>query len=842
MGKPRSRPASDVPLFGREQLLDRLVRSVDRGEHLLLTGGSGIGKTRLAQEILNVADRRIERVLASPATEGDRLGTLAALGCPSGIAPHDVGALFQWYLGRWNAMSSRNRAAVLWVDDIHHTDDLSAAVIRTAVSRGVVQLLATARTPMPRPADTDALVVEGLVTATDTPQLDPDASVRLVEWASPHPRRPDEVAAICELGDGYPMYLRELARQDDPTVRPLDEDLQVLVARQIRDLDPVHLRTARLVAAAEPVPTALLHDQRDALRHLVEVGLVVHHQADSLRISHPLLAALLREHVGAETYLELARRADESDIDVDPVAHATWWINAGTRPDPQLAERTIRAALARSDAAGARRLVAFVGDDRLHLDGQVLMAEGHIDRAVSMLESARRRAVHAHHRIEAATVLARHYGLTLGDAAAADRLLADIETTELDLHDRRQLYSARAWVWIFGRNVTAPDLDVATTLMSEPPLDASAYEIALDSACVAGFSGSTLRAKGFVDQWKSIERDPAAEIADEARVRAVCVHAQYLCADGRLSAAVDDLRSTLEDTGRERITDRAILGGNLAHYGSIAGCFDEARDAAAEVVRSAAGIDWYRYGRLAELVLAGIHALPGFNEPTEVDIDIDEVASTFDAVFAMRAYVLRAQRSGSDVADAPLLDFCRSFAQNGRIFYPVALSVEIFDLRTSRAAHELIAAAIPESTDAALLAIARQAANARLAGDAQKMIATARSYEAAAFLQGAARAYADVVRLDPGPQLVHDARCGIVRCDRRAEGRGHLLRVAAVDGLPSGREIDVAWEVLQAGSVTAAASRLNLAKRTVENHLYRCCRALGLSGQAELEAAMELTS
>jgi hypothetical protein len=90
------------------------------GSPLLLTGPGGIGKTCLAGEIAQ-ASPVVERIVASPVTQGSRLGSLAAVGFPSGVDSAEVGTMFQSYLRRWRS-PGRLRRTVLRVDDVQHAD------------------------------------------------------------------------------------------------------------------------------------------------------------------------------------------------------------------------------------------------------------------------------------------------------------------------------------------------------------------------------------------------------------------------------------------------------------------------------------------------------------------------------------------------------------------------------------------------------------------------------------------------------------------------------------------------------------------------------------------------
>lgn len=78
---------------------------------------------------------------------------------------------------------------------------------------------------------------------------------------------------------------------------------------------------------------------------------------------------------------------------------------------------------------------------------------------------------------------------------------------------------------------------------------------------------------------------------------------------------------------------------------------------------------------------------------------------------------------------------------------------------------------------------------------------------------------------------------GIVRSLRTWDG-GPTWWTADVEGLPTTRQLDLVWQVVDGRSTAEIADELVLSKRTVENHLHRASRALGVSGREELVATM----
>ena len=77
------------PFVGRDDVLRDVRGRLDEGRHVVLTGAAGLGKTRLAHEILEsyaASGTPVVRVVASPATAPLPLAPLASLvgGGPAG--------------------------------------------------------------------------------------------------------------------------------------------------------------------------------------------------------------------------------------------------------------------------------------------------------------------------------------------------------------------------------------------------------------------------------------------------------------------------------------------------------------------------------------------------------------------------------------------------------------------------------------------------------------------------------------------------------------------------------------------------------------------------------------
>ncbi|MFC5381639.1 ATP-binding protein [Aquipuribacter nitratireducens] len=260
-----------LPFVGRDAALTELAAAVTAGEHVLLRGPPGIGKSRLVEETLRVArstglsdaGRHVDRLLASASTSGRALSTLAPL-LPTGAAGGDLAAVLATLSRRWRQLARAGEAPLVWLDDAHHADAMSAVVLRYATSPGDVQLLATRRDTDPLPDDVEALLREGTLRVVDVGPLRDGDVVRIATAAAGRPLDTDRAARVVDLAGGNPLFARELALAAAGVGEPWG-GLDDLVGHQVAALPPHQRRVLELVAAAEPTPAALLAGDEESV-------------------------------------------------------------------------------------------------------------------------------------------------------------------------------------------------------------------------------------------------------------------------------------------------------------------------------------------------------------------------------------------------------------------------------------------------------------------------------------------------------------------------------------------------------------------------------------------------
>ena len=202
------------PLVGRQAELEALAAVLGdaRVGGVVLAGGAGVGKTRLAREALARAEGAgwgVEWVAA----------TRAAASIPFGAVSHLLPATERLSDDRLDllrraavllAERGRERPLALGVDDAHLLDDASAALVHQLALRGVVAVLATVRTGEPAPDSVIALWKDGLARRLDLPALAEEATAELLGRALGGPVDGVTRQEVLRVTEGNPLYLHEL--------------------------------------------------------------------------------------------------------------------------------------------------------------------------------------------------------------------------------------------------------------------------------------------------------------------------------------------------------------------------------------------------------------------------------------------------------------------------------------------------------------------------------------------------------------------------------------------------------------------------------------------------------
>lgn len=838
------------PLTGRNELLSALEPPFARGHHLLLRGPAGIGKTRLANELTTVAQSErlsVDRLLASEATAQFQLGALASLGRPTGVAAGDLPALMSWYLGRWRSQRRHDRPPVVWIDDLHQIDDLSASVIRQAIALGCVQLLATHRTPAPLPADIEALVIEGQLEVVDVPPLDAAMTTELAEATAQRQLTSAQSDAMLSLSAGVPLYVRDLAlaigSSDDP---PQITDLSDALGARFAGLSAEDRRTVEMIAATEPIDLDFLRDRRAGVMSLIDAGLVRRQGTSDVRLEHPLYGTWLLDSLGplvTELYRELAERAGDPSTGaaVEAAQELAWRLKAGDEPDDQLVTEGTRLAIGRSDGATALRfLEGRTGFDLLR--GQALLLSDDFEAGIALLEHVRLTST-PHERAEAASWLARYVGVGLQDYERAHQILEEADDPSLDLATRQLLMIGQVWMWMFGPGVPVDIDQRVTDVLDLDAADAASYELAMAGIGLIYQVHEPARAVPLMNHVHWIEE--RVEIDPNSICRARCIEGWLHIFSGRPRRGVQLMHDHFEFAKAQRNAEgMALIGGTCGLVAALTGQIQLSVQLAQQGAAAVEGQDWFRYGAITHEVGRGSSLLAGLPRvgPSPADgANVPNEGPSFadlENLFRVRADVLDLQRRNVPVDETPLLDAFELVATNNKLAWLATLPPEYLDRSTPRSVHALLLSAFDPNRTDAVHRLARQLCSARLDGRHDDLLAVAAQYESLGFTPAASRAFADVTVLEPVDSPLRPAAIqGVLRSLRHWDG-GPTWWTAEIADKPTARQLEIMWRVVDGERPPDVARQLDLSTRTVENHLYRVYRSLGVSGQEELVAVM----
>jgi tetratricopeptide (TPR) repeat protein len=386
--------ASEI-FVGRVGELGQLERALDAtragsGATALVAGDAGIGKTRLAAELVARArDAGFEVLLGCSI---DLVGTelpyqpfveaLRPLGGLPQVDGEAAGSQLRVFQDALALLGDRAAAAplLLVLEDLHWADtstlDLVVFLAHNLDDRRVL-LLGTYRADEPASAARVRRLAEGVrrsgsALLVELGPLDREQLTALLEAHADAPLPAAAVDAIVARAEGNPFFAEELLAAAGDQGGALPRGLRDLLLQRVTGLDPPAQGLLRVAAAAgRDVGYPLLHaaaavperDVRASLRQAVEHGVLIAEQATGrFRFRHALLAEAVyatllpgeREELHGRLAQELARRGAAAPAELAP-----HWAAAG---------RSAEALAASVEAARQAQAVFGLAEALAHLE------------------------------------------------------------------------------------------------------------------------------------------------------------------------------------------------------------------------------------------------------------------------------------------------------------------------------------------------------------------------------------------------------------------------------------------------------------------------------------------
>jgi len=865
------------PLVGRRselEVLSAVLEDADGGG-VVLAGGAGIGKTRLAREALARAEAagwEVEWLASTRAAASIPFGAVSHLLPPAERLGDDrLDTLRR--AAELLAERSRGRPLLLGVDDAHLLDDASAALVHQLAFRGLAVVVATVRTGEPAPDPVIALWKDGLARRLDLSELPPSATAELLERALGGPVDGVTRKEVGRITGGNPLYLRELVLGglESGALHQVDKvwrwrgklagatRLAELVQARLGTLDEEARDAVELVAWGEPLGVGVLERLvgKDAVQAAEDGGLLVLERSGRrvlARLAHPLYGEVLRavlplsraravaERLAAALGAGALRRRD------DLLRVGAWQLEAGVASNPNLLLEAARQAVARFDHELTERLAraavdAGGGPTAVRVLAETLEWQGRHAEAVAVMDGEP--PAQGAERARWASIQAGNLYWGLERTAEAEEVLQQAALAE---DGGEEAVAMLAWILLFdGRLLEA--VAVAGRVLDRPQAPAQALVWAATAAVPAlGSLGRLSEALAVADRGLA-EAGAHPQDLPWGETQLNLVRCQVLLGAGRLAEA-----SAIAEAGYQA----AVADGSSERTGGWAGfrglvAKAEGRVATAEAwLREAVALldeqDPYRFMRWCLAELASVAALAG---------DQEAAASWLDRADA------RAGEANRYFDPWVELDKAWVAAAAGELTRAIDLATQAADMARASKQYTLEAAALHDVARLGAPAGVRRRLE-ELAGLLEGRLAAllASSAVALAADDGAALDRVGAAFQDLGALLLAaEAKAAAARAHRAAgrEGSANASqeRAAALATTCQGartpglgpamplsvltpREREVAMLAAAQASSREIATRLQLSVRTVDNHLGRVYAKLGVSSRAQLATLLEV--
>src|SRR5438067_355805 len=198
------------PLVGRSDEFAFARERIAGAGSVVIAGDAGVGKTRLARELIKSAEvegRRTEWAVATHAARSVPFGALAhlvRLGADGAGRDASLRAAADNLRGRGDSQ------LVLGIDDAHLLDGLSAVLVHQIVSRGIASVVVTVRSGESAPDAILGLWKDELAVRVELQPLSRAEVFELLMAVLDGPMDGAGVHTLWQLSTGNVLFLREL--------------------------------------------------------------------------------------------------------------------------------------------------------------------------------------------------------------------------------------------------------------------------------------------------------------------------------------------------------------------------------------------------------------------------------------------------------------------------------------------------------------------------------------------------------------------------------------------------------------------------------------------------------
>lgn len=875
-------------LTGRDSELATLRRAlsgVGNYAGVVIAGPAGVGKTRLARELLDQATAggsRTNWVVGTASARPIPLGAFSvALGPAGTAAAAEPGPSVRRVINALLAQQRGGGRVLIGVDDAHLLDGFSAHVVHQLAQTREARLVVTVRTGSAEPDAVKALWRDGLLARLDLEPLSEKATRDVVEATLAGQVDARSAKRIWRLTGGNALFVQQIVKDQVAAGRlrrvagvwiwdgdvAVSQNMSDLVGNRLDRLPPAQAMVLDALSLCEPLDVDVLVDlvSRADLETAEELNLVrVERVGGRLlaRLAHPIFGELRRSAAG-EMYLSKVRGR---------LSQLLGTHRRGTADgDPQ--GTVVRAQLALDSDLPA--------DPALFLDAaRHAMRLLDIDMAERFAEAA------ADGDAVSAARLQAYCMVLMGRGEDAEQFLSSV--TPADDSDRRSWALMRAAnnIWMRGRPADAVPILAALAAEEESEAD-RAGRLALQ-ACVDAVFG---RCRDALEKAEAaVKFEESGQLTDINSMMAALALVMASGALGRVAevTSVVDAAIARATNSFETAHLRFWFGGVYLRACRLNGRIDECQRATAMLAELAADVPGRSY---AHLVFLQGHAALMRGELREAVRLLHEAmaaaehhgAATVRPACYFALVEAHAKLGESDQA-AEMLGAARDVVSPDFYFMQTALTVATGWAQASAGAlteaigtvlaeaavarerdqptHELaclqaaaqwgagehlgdVAVRARELADLLNLPLADTVAahaESLLRGDGERLLAAVDAYQALGDRCTAADAAAQAAVTLTGAQLSSRGQYAASIAHRLAQECGGLstpatrIPVSPTPLTPKQREVA---ELVAAGlSNKDIADRLVMSVRTVEGHILHACQRVGASSRTELAAIM----
>jgi DNA-binding CsgD family transcriptional regulator len=838
--------------LGRAEEIRAVTDAVTRGRAVVISGALGVGKSHVLRQVVDslATSWWIAPIVANQAAATIPFGAVATMLPPADVV--DQHALLRAAVDRF-LRQTQGKRSLLAVDDAHHLDAASTALLHELCVARRVPLVATVRAGESLPLAVAELFKDA---GADRIELDvlpvPIARQLVAATLQVSPTDP-VVEAMSTRSGGNPLFLGELVRAHQAgTPGGLTGQLRDLVQARLDTLSGDARRVMEYVAIGEPVLLAIGLFDDPALAELERAGLVTTDVdgdgALVARTAHPLFGEVVRAGLRPASFRLAAKRLSEAMLTVerrrgDALRLAGWLLDVGAEIDRRLAVEAAREALAWLDIGLAERLlaVALAGErdyDALFVAGELRRVAGDTAGAEEWFVEASAAAGSDGEIVEVAVARSQVHGHYRADPVAAIGVLDEAAARVTDPAKKLELGIERT---VFTAALGRFDdvLDAAAELLRNPERDDRAEWGALSSAMWAEVQlmrldqvdahtarldelyPEVIRSRpGSVDMMWSLEVTVALERGDvagaiEHGVRRLRDAPRLGVPGGLTEFAIGHVRWLRGDlAGAQRALDRAIAKVALSDTFNTLPLVTAGAAQVAAAVGDMAG---------ARDLLDGADRHEARRNPIArlwLERAAGWLAVGDDPDGAVATWV----RASGPATDFGLAAWSLMMVHDAVMWEGAVAATAALDRL----------AALP--VDAPFMQLLVDHGRARAAGDADWIARCAAALEATGAIWYAANAWAAVAAgSSDEAEQARAATRAVVLAPAGAFGRhGDVVTAVAL----SPRQVEVARLAAAGATSKAIAEQTFLSTRTVENHLARIYRRLDIDGRSALAAVV----